>query len=95
MKTMPVIAAINGNRLAWTERDHATEKGVDAADIGVQFGKMKYSIVADGDFAIALAQKQLIGNISYRDLAITRELKTAEDVHGAETCLRPQSLATQ
>src|ERR1035437_3744370 len=45
VKTTPVVAAINGDRLAGTERDHLTEKGVHAADAGVQFGEMKTAAV--------------------------------------------------
>jgi hypothetical protein len=71
------------------------EKGIDAADVGVQLGKMKVSVVSNRDFAISFSPQQLIDKIGHCDTAITRELIAAEDVHQATTGLRPQSLATQ
>ena len=95
MKAAPVVRAINGDELAGTERDRPAEKGIDAADVGVQLGKMKCSVVSNGDFAIPFSPQQLIDKIGHCDAAVARELIAAEDVHQATTGLRPQSLATQ
>ena len=51
--------------------------------------------VSDGDFAISFSPQQLIDKIGRRDIAVACELITAENVHGVEMGLRPQSLATQ
>jgi hypothetical protein len=95
MKTAPIVGAIDGDRLAGSERDGAAKKSVHAANFVVQFGEMKMPVVTDRDFAISFASEQLIDKIGNRDFAVTRELKAAEDIHCAATGLRPQSLATQ
>jgi hypothetical protein len=60
MKTAPVVSAINGDELAGTERDRSTQKGIHAADVGVQLGEIKTSIFSHGDFAIPFSSQQLI-----------------------------------
>ena len=54
MKTLPVIGAIDGDRLAGTQCDRTAEEGIDGADVGMQIGEMKMAVLADGDFAISL-----------------------------------------
>ena len=56
---------------------------------------MKGAVVVHRDFAISLPPQQFVHQVGDRDAAVARELIALEDTHGAETGLRPQSLATQ
>jgi hypothetical protein len=95
VKAPPVIGAINRDLLAGLERNGTPEKGIDGADLGVHLGEGMKSFVLDGDFAISVSPQQLVYQIRHRDPAVARNLNAAENVHQAETGLRPQSLATQ
>jgi hypothetical protein len=95
MKALSVVAAVDRDRLAGTERDRAAQKGIDGSDISVQVREMKCAALPDGDFAIPLPPNQLINEIGHGDAPVTRELIAAENVHWTGTGLRPQSLATQ
>jgi hypothetical protein len=95
MEAFPIVAAIDGNRLARAKRDGLTQKSIDGANFCVQIGKMKDAAFVYGDFAIPFPTNQLIHKISDRDSAVPRELIALDNTHCAETGLRPQSLATQ
>ena len=95
MEAFPIVAAIDGNRLARAKRDGLTQKSIDGANFCVQIGKMKDAAFVYGDFAIPFPTNQLIHKISDCDSAVPRELIALDNTHCAESGLRPQSLATQ
>jgi hypothetical protein len=42
---------------------------------------MKTTFLSDRDFAITVPPQQFVNKVSHRNAAVTRELKTPEDVH--------------
>jgi hypothetical protein len=74
MKASPVVAAINGDGLAGTERDRAVQKGIHGSDIDLQISETKRAILSDGDFAIPFPPQQFVHKIGHGDAAVPREL---------------------
>ncbi len=95
VKAFPSIAAVDGDRLPRAKGDRLAKKSIDRANFAMQVGETKGAALVYGDFAIPLSPDQHIHQIGDREFAVSRKLIAPDEAHGAETGLRPQSLATQ